>query len=215
MKILVLTAEPVSAPQLKDALPGHTDPSALEVMVVAPALHDSALRFWLSDADDAIAMSDHARFLNDDRVWRFETMVEKINADHENALYLHELGQVVDLGVDRVGHGIVAALDPSLMHRLAEAEWDQLMQDCQPQRVLHDVNWREQASALAQRHGVTAHSYDELWGAPGPSGGAMGQTTFDRAAEPLLDRSSEDDERPLLLVYTSGTTGRQIGRAHV
>lgn len=36
--------------------------------------------------------------------------------------FIHELGQVIDLGVDRVGHGIVASLDPALMHRLAEAE---------------------------------------------------------------------------------------------
>ena len=61
MKILVLTAEPVSATQLKDALPGNADPRALEVMVVAPALHESALRFWLSDADDAIARADEVR----------------------------------------------------------------------------------------------------------------------------------------------------------
>lgn len=61
MKILVLTAEPVSATQLKDALPGDPDPSSLELMVIAPALHDNALRFWLSDADDAIARADEVR----------------------------------------------------------------------------------------------------------------------------------------------------------
>ena len=61
MKILVLTAEPVSATQLSDALPGNADPRSLEVMVVAPALHDNALRFWLSDADDAIAKAEEVR----------------------------------------------------------------------------------------------------------------------------------------------------------
>jgi fatty-acyl-CoA synthase len=116
---------------------------------------------------------------------------------------------VLLLALARLG-GILAPLN----HRLAQAEWDQLMQDCQPQRVLHDVSWREQACALAQRHGVTAHSYDELWGAHGPSGGAMGQSAFGRVAEPVLDRSSEDDERPLLLVYTSGTTGRPRAAVH-
>ncbi len=61
MKLLVLTSEPVSANQLRDALPGDADPTAAEVMVVAPALHDSALRFWLSDADEAIARADEVR----------------------------------------------------------------------------------------------------------------------------------------------------------
>jgi hypothetical protein len=54
MKLLVLTTEPVSAAQLREALPAGTDPSDAEVMVVAPAVHESALRFWLSDADEAI-----------------------------------------------------------------------------------------------------------------------------------------------------------------
>ncbi|GAC1388073.1 MAG: hypothetical protein NVSMB48_27590 [Marmoricola sp.] len=61
MKVLVLTSEPVSAAQLRDALPGDTEPSELEVMVVAPALHESALRFWVSDADAAIERADAVR----------------------------------------------------------------------------------------------------------------------------------------------------------
>jgi hypothetical protein len=61
MRLLVLTSEPVSAAQLRDALPGDADPTDAEVMVVAPALHDSALRFWLSDADEAIARADEVR----------------------------------------------------------------------------------------------------------------------------------------------------------
>ncbi|MGH2892494.1 MAG: hypothetical protein ACRDPM_04385 [Solirubrobacteraceae bacterium] len=62
MKLLVLTSEPVSAEQLRDALPGDADPAAnAEVMVVAPALHKSALRFWMSDADEAIARAEEVR----------------------------------------------------------------------------------------------------------------------------------------------------------
>ena len=61
MRLLVLTSEPVSATQLRDALPGDADPTDAEVMVVAPALHESALRFWLSDADEAIARADDVR----------------------------------------------------------------------------------------------------------------------------------------------------------
>ncbi len=55
MKLIVLTPEPISAQQLRDALPEGVDAKDAEVMIVAPALHSSALRFWLSDADEAIA----------------------------------------------------------------------------------------------------------------------------------------------------------------
>lgn len=55
MKLMVLTTEPISAGQLRDALPDGVEPQDAEVMVVAPALHTSALRFWFSDADEAIS----------------------------------------------------------------------------------------------------------------------------------------------------------------
>lgn len=61
MKILALTADPITADDLRSALPGDVDPSELEVMVVAPALHESGLRFWVSDADEAIARADRVR----------------------------------------------------------------------------------------------------------------------------------------------------------
>jgi hypothetical protein len=61
VKLLVLTSEPISAQQLRDALPRDVDPQDAEVMLVAPAFHDSALRFWVSDADDAISRADAIR----------------------------------------------------------------------------------------------------------------------------------------------------------
>jgi hypothetical protein len=61
MKLLVLTSEPITAGQLRDALPGDIEPSDAEVMVVAPALQESGLRFWMSDADEAIAQADEVR----------------------------------------------------------------------------------------------------------------------------------------------------------
>ena len=57
----MLTTEPVTAAQLRAALPGDADPAEAEVMVVAPAVHESAIRFWLSDADEAIARADAVR----------------------------------------------------------------------------------------------------------------------------------------------------------
>jgi len=61
MKLLVLTSEPITAEQLRDALPADVDPAEAEVMVVAPAFADSALRFWMSDADEAIARAETVR----------------------------------------------------------------------------------------------------------------------------------------------------------
>ncbi len=61
MKLLVLTSEPISARQLRDALPGDIDPEHAEVMVVAPALQENPLKFWFSDADEAIARAERVR----------------------------------------------------------------------------------------------------------------------------------------------------------
>jgi hypothetical protein len=58
MKLLVVTSEPITADQLRAALPDDIEPTDAEVMVVAPALQQSGFRFWLSDADGAI---DRAR----------------------------------------------------------------------------------------------------------------------------------------------------------
>jgi hypothetical protein len=54
MKLLVITSEPITADHLRDSI-GSDAADDAEVLVIAPALHKSALRFWLSDADDAIA----------------------------------------------------------------------------------------------------------------------------------------------------------------
>src|SRR5437764_9753 len=58
MKLIVLTSEPISAQNLRDALPPGVEPQDAEVMVVAPALHESALHFWASDADEAIGRAE-------------------------------------------------------------------------------------------------------------------------------------------------------------
>jgi hypothetical protein len=61
MKVLVLTSESISAQQLRDALPDEFDPSDAEIMIVAPALQDSPIKFWFSDADDAITKAEEVR----------------------------------------------------------------------------------------------------------------------------------------------------------
>jgi hypothetical protein len=53
VKLLVITSEPITADHLRAAV-GSDATDDIEVLVIAPALHRSALRFWLSDADEAI-----------------------------------------------------------------------------------------------------------------------------------------------------------------
>ena len=67
MKVVVLTSEPVSADLLRAAL--GDDAREAEVMVVAPALHDSPVRFWASDSDEAIA---RAQKVQEESVERLE-----------------------------------------------------------------------------------------------------------------------------------------------
>src|SRR4051794_17702061 len=55
MKLLVLASDPVGADDVRQALPGNGDVSGAEVLVVAPAVNESPVRFWMSDSDDAIA----------------------------------------------------------------------------------------------------------------------------------------------------------------
>ncbi len=61
MKVLVLTSESISAQQLRDALPDEFDPSDAEIMIVAPALQESPIKFWFSDADEAITKAEEVR----------------------------------------------------------------------------------------------------------------------------------------------------------
>ena len=61
MKLLVVTSEPIAAEQLRDAVGDELEPDHTEVMVVAPALQTSPIKFWFSDADDAIARAEQVR----------------------------------------------------------------------------------------------------------------------------------------------------------
>jgi len=53
MKLLVLATEKVTAEAVRSALPGEELDGA-EVLVVAPAVNQSAVAFWMSDSDEAI-----------------------------------------------------------------------------------------------------------------------------------------------------------------
>jgi hypothetical protein len=68
--VLALTSEPITAEQLRDALGADEDLSATEVLVVAPALAESAMKFWMSDADEAIARAEEVRQESVERLGR-------------------------------------------------------------------------------------------------------------------------------------------------
>ncbi|MEA2167339.1 MAG: hypothetical protein QOF76_639 [Solirubrobacteraceae bacterium] len=66
MKLLVMTPEAIDAEALR-AVVGDEAADA-EVLVITPAGHESGLRFWLSDADDAIEHAQAAADETQDRM---------------------------------------------------------------------------------------------------------------------------------------------------
>jgi hypothetical protein len=78
MKLMVLTSEPISAQQLRGALPAGVEPQDAEVLVVAPALHENALHFWASDADEAI---DRAEAVSRESLERLDAAGVSASAD--------------------------------------------------------------------------------------------------------------------------------------
>jgi hypothetical protein len=65
MRILVSTAEPISAELVRNVVGGV--PEDAEVLVIAPATTHSPLRFWVSDVDEAI---EHAEAVQAETVER-------------------------------------------------------------------------------------------------------------------------------------------------
>jgi len=59
VKLLVLATDPVDADAVRQALPGD-DLDGAEVLVVSPAVNESAVAFWVSDSDEAIEEAESA-----------------------------------------------------------------------------------------------------------------------------------------------------------
>src|SRR3954449_7830728 len=57
VRLLVLATEPVDADRIRGVLPGD-DLDGAEVLVVSPAVNESAVAFWMSDSDEAIAEAE-------------------------------------------------------------------------------------------------------------------------------------------------------------
>ncbi len=99
----------------------------------------------------------------------------------------------------------LARLDAMLVpmnHRLSPAEWEALLDDCRPGLLVHDDGFAEAAQALARRRPGALRTV------PVRSLAREGAGEAPRAHPPPAA------DTPLLLVYTSGTTGRPKGAVH-
>ena len=93
----------------------------------------------------------------------------------------------------------IGAILLPLNYRLAPAEWDTQLRDCRPSHLVHDAGWAAQAADLGGRCGVAVHALEAL---DGPTEG--------NAAAPVAG----GEHAPVLLVYTSGTTGQPRAAVH-
>ncbi|HTH77515.1 MAG TPA: AMP-binding protein [Ramlibacter sp.] len=92
----------------------------------------------------------------------------------------------------------IGAMLLPLNTRLAPAEWDALLAQCAPKLMVHDNTWAQAASDAAQRNGIDLLHARELQDACGTS------------AAP----DHAEGDAPVLLVFTSGTTGRPKAAMH-
>lgn len=99
----------------------------------------------------------------------------------------------------------VRAILVPLNFRLAAPEWGGVMADCTPQQIFSDAHWAAQASALAARAGIAHAQID------------VASNTAPLAAQANINAHASSaalSSDPVLLVYTSGTTGQPRGAVH-
>jgi hypothetical protein len=122
MKLLVIASEPITADHLR-AVVGPDAMDDAEVMVIAPALHASALRFWLSDADQAIA---RAQTVQQDSVDQLETEGIPATGDTGESEPLAAIADTLEgFAADRIAIFIHPAADQSYREEISAAEIEQ------------------------------------------------------------------------------------------
>jgi hypothetical protein len=119
MKLLVIASEPITADHLREAI-GTDAADDAEVMVIAPALHKSALRFWLSDADQAIA---RAQSVQQDSVEHLQTEGIAAAGDTGESEPLAAIADTLKaFPADRIALFIHPAADQSYRENITAAE---------------------------------------------------------------------------------------------
>ena len=162
---------------------------------------------WRDPALPAPAPAPWARLTYEDLAWRAQTVATALQreqglrpGDRVAWLGLNHPAQIVLLfALARLG----AVLVP-LNHRLSPAEWGAVLADCTPALLVHDGSFADAAQALAAGHGCTRLPVQALERADGSMGSDPSSHTV-----PFGTHDS-----PVLLVYTSGTTGQPKGAVH-
>ena len=119
MKLLVITSEAITADHLRNAI-GSDAADDAEVLVIAPALHKSALRFWLSDADAAIA---RAQSVQQNSVDQLDDEGITATGDTGESEPLAAIADtLVEFPADRIALFIHPAADQSYRENITAAE---------------------------------------------------------------------------------------------